>query len=240
MKQSISVIIPIINEERTIVSIAECVLTWGKAKELIIVDDEASMDDSGAALKQFGKRVTYLRNAKGVGKSEAMYIGIKKSKGTILMILDGDMTNLSHKDLDAMTHPVSSSKAAMVIGVPKFWRAGTFEPWNDVSGTRVFRRDLMEAHIESMRTTAYGVEVFLNRIFKPHGILRVRLPHVFVFNKWAKMSVPEALEGYLREGRELLQQVLISPTVALAPKAKRAIEVALSYIRKALDYLTQT
>lgn len=237
MKQSISVIIAILNEERTIATIVETVLTWGKAKELIVVDDEASTDDSKGALKQFGKRVTYMRNKKGIGKSEAMYDGIKKSTGSLLMILDGDMTNLTHSNLDAMTDPVAKGTVAMSIGVPRFWKAGAFEPWNDVSGTRVLRRDILMPHLEKMRTTAYGVEVFLNGLYEKDGIERVRLPYVYVFNKWAKKSIPEAIEEYIREGRDLLQQTLVTQSNEITPKVRELFELALTYLKRALEYL---
>ncbi len=56
---AISVIIPVYNEERTISSIVEIVRTWGKASEIIVVND-GSTDKTDAALKQFSRTIKLL------------------------------------------------------------------------------------------------------------------------------------------------------------------------------------
>lgn len=233
---SLSVIVPIINEGRTIRSIVETLVTWGRATDIIIVDDEGSTDDTKGALKQFGASVVYLKSPKGKGKSEAMYLGMMKANGAWYLILDGDITNLTHADLDALLVPVVSGRADLAIGIPKFWNAQGVGPFNDVSGTRVFHKSLVAKHMQTLRKKGYGVEVFINGLCDSGRIARVHMRHVYVFNKWEKQTIPEAVEAYIREGRELLDAVIDVNSKSLAPKAKRALRGAYRYISRALDY----
>lgn len=233
---SITAIIPILNEERTIRTIVETIVTWGKAGDIIVVDDELSRDHSRDALRHLLPKIHYMVNKKGAGKSEAMYVGLKRAKGELIIIVDGDMTNFSHADLNSLVSPLINAKAQMVIGVPEFWRAGDFEPWNDVSGTRSFWMKHVVKHLPRLRSTGYGVEVFLNGLYPDRDIMRIKLRHVYVFNKWQKQSIPKAIEAYIREGRELLSQVLLLQSNGLAPKAQRAFQGAFHYLKQALDY----
>lgn len=233
---SISIIIPVYNEERTISSIVEITRAWDKAGEVIVVND-GSTDQTHQALRQFKTGVRVISYAKNHGKGYAMARGVAVAMGDLLMFLDGDITGLSHNDLDAMAAPIADGKADMVIGIARFWGIGSFEPFNDVSGQRVLYRTALTAHLKELRAASRGAEFLINDLHKKKRVTRVRLPHVFIFGKMEKQPLPEALQDYMKEAREFLVQITKIQGNDLSPYAKRALRTAQAYINKALDYL---
>lgn len=236
MKPTLSVIIPVYNEERTVSSIVEIVRTWGKASEIIVVND-GSTDKTDAALQQFKNTISLLSYKTNRGKGYALFRGVEKCKGEIVMFLDGDVVGLTHKDLDAMMRPVVGGKADMVIGVARFWGVGSFEPFNDVSGERVLYRNVLLPHLAALRHADRGAEFLINDLHKTKRILSVRLAHVYILGKMEKQPIPAAMLEYVKEAKEFLVQIVKLQTNDLTPQAKRVFRVAQSYINKALDYL---
>lgn len=237
MKPSMSVIIAAYNEERTIPSIVEIVLTWGKAKEIIVVDD-GSTDKTVKSVRQFVPRISLLRHKRNLGKAAAMVDGIRKSSGDVIVFLDADTIGLTHKDLDRMVSPVVSGKADMVLGAARFWSAGAFEPFNNLTGQRVLRRETVVPVLRKMHHLGYGVELFLNKLYDGKRVSSVRLPHVFILGKLEKQSLPDALVSYVKEIRELLSQLVTQYADEIGPHAKHIFHEIIRYISRMLDALT--
>lgn len=233
---TISVIMPVLNEGRTIASLLEIIRTWGRATQIIVVVDEATTDETQAILKRFGKAILSLRNSKGRGKGDAIATGIARATGEVLLLIDGDITSLMHRDLTELVEPVITRKAEMAIGVLKYWKAGSYEPFNGISGTRALLRSTVVNHIAAMRTTGYGVELFLNDLHKQKRVVYVRLPYVYVLNKFEKQTVPEAIRSYIRESRELIAES-IRRTGELQPQVKQVLLGVQRYLKRALDSL---
>ncbi len=233
---TLSVIIPVYNEERTISSIVEIALAWGVAQEVIVVND-GSTDHTLGALRQFGTTIRVLSYTKNQGKGYAMARGIEAAGSDLLMFLDGDITGLSRRDLDAMMAPLRNGNADMVIGVARFWGVGSFEPFNDVSGQRVLRRATLLPHLKALRVADRGAEFLINDIHKTKCIVSVRLPHVFILGKMDKQPAPAAMLEYVKEAREFLVTIVKIQSKDLTPQAKRVFRVAQNYIKQALIYL---
>ncbi len=231
----LSVIIPVYNEERTVSSIVEIVRSWGKAEEIILVND-GSTDQSLAALVQFKpsiKLITYQTNR---GKGYALARAIAESSGEVLMFLDADLVGLTHVDLEAMLKPLAAGRAEMVLGLARFWNAGGFEPFNEITGERVLLRRNVAGHLKRMKKVGYGVELLLNDLHKKKKVVSVRLPHVFILGKLEKQSVPAAMLTYIKEARELLAQTVRQQTDELTPQAKRLLAGIAHYLKQALEY----
>lgn len=233
---TVSIIIPVYNEERTISSIVEIARSWGKASEVIVVND-GSTDHTLGALRQFTQGVRVITFRKNQGKGYAMARGVEEAAGELLMFLDGDMTGLSFGDLDVMLAPVTGGNADMVIGVARFWGVGSFEPFNDLSGQRVLHKKVFTGHLKDLRLADRGAEFLINDLHKQKRIVYVRLPHVFIFGKMEKQALPEALRDYVKEAGEFLVQIVKIQSKDLNPQAKRVFRVAQNYIKLALTYL---
>jgi glycosyltransferase involved in cell wall biosynthesis len=235
MKSDISIIIPVFNEVRTVRSVIEVTRAWGKAGEIIVVND-GSTDDTLPAVRQFGKQVKVIDIKKNRGKGWALCCGIRASAGKYLIFLDGDLTNITHMDLDAMIKPMLADQADMVLGVASFWGLGRFQPYNDITGERVVKREIVFPHIRTIRDLGYGVELFLNDLHRDLRIVRVRLPYVFILGKLEKQMVPDAVYTYLKEARELAAQIVRNQTGKLNPRANGIVKGVQKYLQQALDY----
>lgn len=231
---AISVIIPVYNEERTISHIIEIFRTWGKAFEIIIVND-GSTDHTLGALSQFGKTITVISYKTNRGKGYAMRQGILKSTGDILFFFDGDVVGVTHRDLDALLRPIVQKKADMVLGAARFWSVGSFEPFNDVTGLRVVLRKNIINVVDSLTHIGYGVELFLNDLHKDKRVVTVKLSHVYILRKWEKQTAPDAIHSFVIESRDLLSQFIIQQATSLPPKTMRVLRLLQRYLGGMLD-----
>lgn len=236
---SISVIIPVFNEERTVASIVEIVRSWGKAKEIIVVND-GSTDQTVAALKQFKDidLITYRHNK---GKGYALTCGIKRSLGEALMFLDGDVTGITHKDLDLMVAPIIQDQAEMVMGIARFWTTNlgrkAIAPFDDLTGERVvLRKNITINTLKKLEKVGYGVELLLNDLHKAKRIVSVKLPHVFILGKLEKQSIPDAMLTYIKEAGDLISQTIRQQTDGVSPQARKILMGIRKYLKQALDY----
>jgi glycosyltransferase involved in cell wall biosynthesis len=237
VNDTVSVIIPVYNEVRTISSVIEIVNAWGRASEIIIVNDGSS-DHTHQAIAQFLPTIDYVSYAVNRGKGYALAKGIEKSSGDILMFLDGDLVGLTKNDLDKMLAPVLSAKADMVIGVARFLSVGSIEPFNEISGERVVLRKNVIGVVDRMRKVGYGVELLINDLHKTKRVVSVRLPYVFILKKVEKQSATDAALSFVKEARELASQLVRQQTDGIVtPQAKRVYHLISKYLKQAIDYL---
>lgn len=119
-KNRVSVIIPCKNEAGTIDTIVRSMPMLGSETELIFVDGNSTdgtweaVSGAAASKKRKGFRM-YAYQQPGVGKWDAVFFGLQKARGDILMIYDADMsvpiTDLSTFFERAVVHP-----SALIIG----------------------------------------------------------------------------------------------------------------------------
>lgn len=236
MDQSIAVIIPVYNEERTVSSVIEIVRTWGKAREIFVVND-GSTDQTQKAIQRFDGTVNIISYHQNRGKSYAIAKALERTKSDIIMFLDGDVVGLTHMDLDALVEPVLRGKAEMVLGAARFWSAGNFEPFNDITGERVILRKNIADRLDEIKPLGYGIELYLNDLHKQKPVVTVKLPHVYIIGKLGKMSISDAAFSYLVEAKDLMAQVVRQSAGELTPQAKRIINVIQRYLKLALEQL---
>lgn len=234
---TISVIIAAYNEERTLSSIVEIVRSWGKANEIIIVDDGSS-DKTSQSVRQFIPDITLIRHVKNQGKAAAIAHAVSKSSGQVLVLLDADTVGLTHKDLDRLSEPVLSGKQDMVLGLARFWSAGKFEPFNSLTGQRVLLRKYIAPELSKIETIGYGLELYINKLFEPYRVISVKLPHVFILGKFEKQKKLEAVLSYVKELKDLLVQLLTQYADEIGPHAKRIFKEIIRIIFRIIDTIT--
>lgn len=114
MKKTLSIIIPVFNEEKTIKELLKKVagvrLPDGMGKEIIIIDD-GSTDKTRAVLSEF----QILRHQKNLGKGAAVRSGIKKASGDYLVIQDADL-EYDPNDYNKLLEPILKKQAMIVFG----------------------------------------------------------------------------------------------------------------------------
>jgi len=91
--QSVDIIIPVYNEEKTIENILEILENTdfcGLEKNLIIVDDY-STDSTREILKRYKDKYTVIYKEKNGGKGSAVNVGFENAKSDIVIIQDADL-----------------------------------------------------------------------------------------------------------------------------------------------------
>ena len=117
--QTLSIIIPVYNEERLIQNVIKMVAkapTPGYKKEIIVVDD-GSTDKTAKVIKSVSKKYKLLTifKKRNEGKGAALKAGFKKATGDVLMVQDAD-EEYSISDYPALLRPFTGKKTRVVFG----------------------------------------------------------------------------------------------------------------------------
>ncbi len=117
--KSVSVIIPVYNESKTIFQVLEavinCQLENAYIQEIVVIDD-ASTDGTIDILKKYNHplvRCVYKKNNQGKGAS--LQIGFMESKGDIVIIQDGDL-EYNPADFQKLLDPILNNNTEVVYG----------------------------------------------------------------------------------------------------------------------------
>ncbi len=119
----LSIIIPIFNEEKTIISILEKVLKVillnCTTKEIILVDDH-STDNSRQIISSFisdnsSAEIKYIRHEKNKGKGATIRTGIEKASGDYILIQDADL-EYDPEEYNILLKPMIDNFADVVYG----------------------------------------------------------------------------------------------------------------------------
>ena len=121
--KSLSIVIPVYNEEKTILAILQKVvevqLIHNVQKEIIIVDD-CSQDNSKALINDFinqhqDSNIQLFSHQNNSGKGAAIHTGIQKATGTYLVIQDADL-EYDPQEFNQLLQPILDDFADVVYG----------------------------------------------------------------------------------------------------------------------------
>ncbi len=114
----LSIIIPVYNEEHTIVEIVNRVslvkLSADMEKEIIIIND-ASTDSTSAKIKSLNCKYTLINHTVNQGKGTSVIDGLKVSTGDIVIIQDADL-EYNPDNYNSLLAPILSGEADVVYG----------------------------------------------------------------------------------------------------------------------------
>lgn len=114
----LTIIIPVYNEEKTIIKLLEKVMNVkfsGIEREIIVVED-GSTDGTKLKLQTAKfKGIQYIYHPKNMGKGAAVKTGIKNAKGEYIVIQDADL-EYNPQDIVRLIKPIQEGKAKVVYG----------------------------------------------------------------------------------------------------------------------------
>ncbi len=112
---SLSIILPLYNEEKTIKSVLEN-LPQNKFIEIIVVNDHSS-DNSLLEIKKIQgyKNIRIITHKKNKGYGAAILTGIKHARGEIIVTMDSDGQH-SPDDILTLIRPIAKKEADYTIG----------------------------------------------------------------------------------------------------------------------------
>lgn len=113
-----SVIVPALNEEKTIQEVIERLLNLQIPIEVIVVND-GSTDQTGAILATFGDKITLITNDRPSGKGSAIRKALEVATGSIIAIQDADL-EYRPEEIVLVLLPILQDKADFVLGTRFF------------------------------------------------------------------------------------------------------------------------
>lgn len=113
---SLSVVIPVYNERKTIREIVRRVKNTPREKEIIIVDD-CSTDGTRKILKEFATDpvVKVILQPENGGKGRALQVGFQAATKDIVIVQDADL-EYDPEDYEAILRPLERGRADVVFG----------------------------------------------------------------------------------------------------------------------------
>lgn len=113
----LSVLIPVYNEDVTVIDVIKRVEATGLAREIVIVDD-CSTDNTKKVLQEFAQGKDHIVlgfHEKNRGKGAAVRSALAKASGDMLVVQDADL-EYDPKDFPTLLEPMLDGKADVVFG----------------------------------------------------------------------------------------------------------------------------
>lgn len=169
--KTISLIMPAYNEADVIEETLKA-LDINYLDEIIVVND-GSTDNTLAILQKYPVKVVNLNNNQGKGK--AVFQGLKKAQGEIIVLVDADL-GASVKEIKKLIIPVIKGEADTTIAIIEIKGGGTGlvrsladlglrlitgqKMEAPLSGQRVFKREVLDYIIPLV--PSFGLEIGMN------------------------------------------------------------------------------
>ncbi len=204
-QHTISVIIPIYNEEKSLFTFLQKLCAFKNIDEIICVND-GSEDCTADILRCFSNQVHCIHFQTNQGKGSALAAGVRACHGDIVVFLDADLLNLTQTHFQLLINPLLEKKKKAVIGYCKSSEFH-FVLTEFISGQRAYFKNDLLPYLDEMECMRYGVEMFLNSLLHPFDVEFVPLMDLRSIYKFEKYDSSLVAKQYYLEGKEIVQSL---------------------------------
>lgn len=110
----LTIIVPALNEERTIREVVERLLALDANTQIIVVND-GSTDNTAQILDEYQDKIEIVTNQKPSGKGAAIVTALPLAKGKLVAIQDADL-EYAPEELVSLAKPILGGKTKIVFG----------------------------------------------------------------------------------------------------------------------------
>lgn len=199
-KHFVTAIVPAYNEEKTVPTVLEVILSATQVDEVICIND-GSTDKTLEVINMFEPKIEVINIPKNRGKGNAMAEGIIKAKGDILLFLDADFTNLKTSHIDILLQPILQENYRAVLGMLEV--KPIHKVFSNLTGQRAYYKADLLPHLNYISKSKYGAETYLNGVFKRSETKKVIIPGLLSLPKYRKLDQNTALNTYIKEGVDI-------------------------------------
>lgn len=204
--KTISVIVCVYNEEKTIKDVVIKVTDYF-FDEVIVVND-GSTDRTDNILKELNEfsDFKYITLSENKGKGFAMATGIENVSSEIIVFIDADLSNLHDDHLFELVMPLAHKEADMVLGQATETLINySLNPFKSFTGERsVLKKDVLPL-VDKMKNSRFGVETLINLYYQSEGktVKYVMLKGLKHPTKFEKVSKQQAIKEFVKEGHQI-------------------------------------
>lgn len=203
-KYIISVIVPAYNEEKKISHVLKSLVNSLLIDEIIVINDGSS-DKTLSIIKKFNK-VLLINLKKNYGKGYALVKGVQKAKGDIIIFIDADLTGLDDSHIKKFFDFLILGKNRVVIGYSN--NIKTDKLFLPLSGQRAYWKKDLIPYLKEMSEKGYGLELYLNYVFREKKIKLFLLEGVKNSLKYEKQAYDMVTKLFLVESFDILSEIL--------------------------------
>lgn len=110
----VSILVPVLNEESTIVEVIARLLALGSDYEIVVIDD-GSTDQTPSLLASFGEQIRTVTRQSPGGKGTAIRAGLQKATGEVIVIQDADL-EYAPEQIPDLVAPILGGQQQVVYG----------------------------------------------------------------------------------------------------------------------------
>ncbi|MDO8610027.1 MAG: glycosyltransferase [bacterium] len=201
---TVTAIIPAYNEEKRIHHVLQAVSKSSYIDEIICVND-GSTDNTKNIINSF-PNIKKIHLKKNYGKSYAVVLGIKKAKGEIVLFIDADLAGLDDINFKKLILPLLNHTHDVTLGYVCHHSLDIlFRP---ISGERAYYKKDLLLHLDDIKNKGYGLELYLNYLFRDKKVKMFPLKKVKHSLKFEKQSVDFALKLFFLELLEIGSEIV--------------------------------
>jgi len=214
----ISCIVPVYNNEDTILHVLNTLLSCTKIDEVIAVDD-CSRDRSASLIASLAPEVRLIRNPSNLGKGGAVVEGLRLSRGETILTCDADLSRLNTQHLEVLIQEYQTRLYDMVIaGREKGQGWGGL--MSKVSGERIFQKRVILPYLDLISAQGNGIEQIINYAHKGKNIKIIIAQDIGHVLKFQKTGVFGSIPAYAKEVYQLLHTEVILQKTSFARRYK--------------------